>query len=51
MTSTMKACIPSGIYKLFPCGWTGLSKICKTPMSFFKKMAVKLLCQSRVQYF
>ena len=32
--------MPSGVHKLFPWGWPGLAKICKTPISFFKKMAV-----------
>lgn len=39
MTSTVKTCMPSGIYKLFP-WWHGLAKTCKAPVSFFKKVAV-----------
>jgi hypothetical protein len=40
MTSNMKACMPSEIYKLLPCGWPGLAKTCKNTVLFLKKMVV-----------
>jgi hypothetical protein len=36
----VKACLPPGIYKLFPWGWARLAKTCKTPVPFFKKVVV-----------
>jgi len=50
MTSHVKACMPSEIYKLLPWGWPGLPKTCKNTL-IFKKDGCKSLCQSRVKYF
>jgi len=40
MTSNVKACMPSEIYKLLLRGWPGLAKTCKNNVSFLKKMVV-----------
>ena len=40
MTSNMKSCMPSEIYKLLPLGWPGLAITCENTVSFFKKMVV-----------
>jgi hypothetical protein len=36
MASNVKACTPSEIYELLPCGWPALAKTCKNTVSFFK---------------
>jgi hypothetical protein len=40
MSSNVKVCTPSEIYKLLPCGCRGLAKTCKYTVSFLKKMVV-----------
>jgi hypothetical protein len=40
MSSNVKVCTPSEIYKLLPCGWPGLAKTCKNTVSFLKTMVV-----------